>query len=315
MAEATATVHELQRERGLSVAAATKGDAALQAKRKEPATVTERNRVALDSIVAPLLAELPEPVRERWRGAEAGLKAVETLRAKIDAGGVEPAAIAAAFGASIDTLVRFEESAQVLAVKPDVARDMTALLRISRTKEAAGQERAAGAAAILLGTVGPDTRKRLMELAVEQSVRLSAYSEGATAGQRQALDAVLADPQVRAFEQVRGRLAEGDITGVTAESWFDLATNRIDRLHQIEELLVDEIRDTARARKTEAWSDLALFTGLTGAAMAVGALLVLRNPRYRVPRRGGRDGARRAGLPAAGADRRADDRRSRASSA
>ena len=114
----------------------------------------------------------------------------------------------------------------------------------------------------------------MTELAIDQAVRFSAFSDGATATQRQALEQAMADPSVTQFEKVRAALQEGETTGLSAEGWFNAATTRIDRLHQVEDLIVIEIRQTASARKAEAWRDLSLFTGLTVIAMFGGGLLV-----------------------------------------
>ncbi|TAN58996.1 MAG: HAMP domain-containing protein, partial [Rhodospirillales bacterium] len=274
LTEAAATVHEMQKERGISAAAATKGDERLSARRRDQLAVTDRSRRALETLVGPILPSLPADVRDRWQIAVEELQKIDALRSRIDAGGEEPMKIVSTYTSAIDKLIRLEESAQVLAVKPDVARAITGLLRISRAKEAAGQERATGAAAIVSGTVSPAARKRLMELSIDQAVRFSAFSDGATSAQRQVLAQALADPAVIQFEKARSALQDGEIAGLSAEGWFNVATTRIDRLHQVEDHIVTEIRETASARKAEAWRDLTLFTGLTVAAMIGGGLLV-----------------------------------------
>ncbi|MBI5162494.1 MAG: nitrate- and nitrite sensing domain-containing protein [Magnetospirillum sp.] len=275
LAEVTATVHELQKERGLSATAAAKADPAVMARRQAQIEVTDRNRTAVTAAAAAVLPDMPSDLRERWQDADVEMKNIETLRGAIAAGTAAPATVVAGFSGAIDRLITLEEAAQILAVKPDVARAMTALVRVSRAKEAAGRERATGAAALAAAAVPPAVRRRLIELAIDQAVRFSAFSGGATPEQRRVLEQALADPAAAEFEKLRASLAEGEIAGLTPEAWFAAATLRIDLLHRVENHLVAEIRSSARTRKETAWRDVAIFSGLTAASLIFGTLLVI----------------------------------------
>ncbi len=270
----TATVHEAQKERGLSVAAATGTDPRIMARRKAQIEATDRQRRAMESHARAILAAMPPDVARQWRAATSGLDSIDMLRTRLDTGGMKPADIAAGYTEQINKLISFEAAAATLAVRPDVARDMTEVLRLSRAKEAAGQERAVGAAAIVTGGVTMAARHRLMELATEQTVRFHAFLSEATPRQRDMLAQALAAPASTAFDKFRAALAEGDVSGLSATAWFNVATARIDRLHATEDGILAEIQQAAHAHNIEAWREMELFIFLVGAASLGGGALV-----------------------------------------
>ncbi len=274
LAEITATVQEAQKERGLSAAAATGADPQIAAKRKAQIVLTDRRRREMETQATAILAEMPPEVAARWRAATSGLTAIDTLRSKLDAGGMAPAAVAAGYTEQIAKLIGFEEAATTLAVRPEVARDMAEVLRISRAKEAAGQERAVGAAAIVGGQLAPPLRERLTELRAEQQSLFNSFLDAATPAQRQQLERSLADPALADFAKFRAALAAGDLSGLGAAIWFDAATARIDRLHALEDGLLAEIRDAAHAHNLAAWRQMELFSALIAIALVIGGALV-----------------------------------------
>ncbi len=274
LAEANVTVHQLQKERGLSAAAASLANSNFATRRKQQVVETEESRKALAMAAGPMLPILPPTALERWRTAQTALQSIDALRARIEAGGVAAPEIISTYTDTITQVMKLEDSLLGFAVEPEVARAMTALLRISRTKESAGQERAIGTAVLASGIVTAAQRDTLTELSIDQAVRISAYSEAATPDQAQALQEALADPANTDIEKYRTAFHAGDVTGLKAESWFDTATARIDRLRQAEQHLIGSIRDAARIAQERAWDALLFYTGLTAAMTILGGLLV-----------------------------------------
>ena len=274
LAAATAAVHELQKERGLSTAVAANADEGIRAKRIAQLELTNRQRTATLAAGDAVVGDLPANLTGRWTTAVAALGSIDQLRAKVDAGSIDPATVIASYSEVINRLLEFGDASIVLAARPTVARTMINLLRISRAKEAAGKERATGSGALAKGVLAADPRRRLQELAVDQAVRFDAFQRAATQEQRERLDAALADPVSAQVEKFRASFADGNIAGMTVDAWFTATTVRIDRLHAVEDYIIEEIRQSAHAAKTEAWRDIIVFTGLIGVTIVCGGIFV-----------------------------------------
>ncbi len=274
LVETAATVHEAQKERGLSVAAASGADPRILAKRKAQIEATDRQRKTMESQAQAVLRHMPPDVAGYWRAATSGLQAIDELRSRLDAGGISPDQVADEYTKQIGKLIGFEDAAAALAIRPDMVRGIMEIVRISRAKEAAGLERAVGAAAIVAGRVAPLTRQRLMELVAEQTVGFTAFMNGATEAQLRALKGALADPVMAEFSRFRASLLAGSLSSLSAAAWFDAATTRMDRLYAVENGLLVDIRHAAQAHNTEAWRQIELLNGLLGVVALVGTAFV-----------------------------------------
>ena len=273
--EVTATTQEAQKERGLSTAVASNADDGIRIKRKAQMELTNRQRAKLLAAGEAMLPDMPAGLQERWQTAAAALSAVDPLRLKVDGGSIEAAKVVAGYSEIIDKLIDFEEASAVLAVRPEVARAMTALLRISRAKESAGKERATASGAIARGAIAPEVRRRLLELSIDQEVRFNSYLGAATGEQHKWLEQAMADPAVAQVTKYRAALGEGNLAGMTVDAWFGASTARIDRLHQVEEHIVSDIRQSAHAVNAEAWRDMSIVTGLIVLAILGGGVFVV----------------------------------------
>ena len=274
LAAVSSAVHEIQKERGLSATAAAKTDTGIAAKRKTQLEVADRAIKGMENAATAVISDMPPDLMERWRRAISAMESLQRLRSQVDAGGAETVRVVVGYTDVINKLVEFEEATAVLAVRPDVARAMTALASLTRAKEAAGQERANGAAAIAVGTLSPAAHKRLLELNGAQSERVAAFSAGASPEQRQMLDTALSDPALTEYARLRDMLIAGDVDNMNATAWFTAATTRIDRLYDVEQHIVTAIRDTARARKDGSRRDVMVFTGMALVAALVGGLII-----------------------------------------
>lgn len=209
LAAVSSAVHEIQKERGLSATAAAKTDTGIAAKRKTQLEVADRAIKGMENAATAVISDMPPDLMERWRRAISAMESLQRLRSQVDAGGAETVRVVVGYTDVINKLVEFEEATAVLAVRPDVARAMTALASLTRAKEAAGQERANGAAAIAVGTLSPAAHKRLLELNGAQSERVAAFSAGASPEQRQMPRYGFVRPRVDRICQASGHADRG----------------------------------------------------------------------------------------------------------
>jgi hypothetical protein len=244
MVQANATVHQLQRERGLS-RALTAGDQSLGARLADQLSATDSSRRDLAMLVKTVLHDLPEETRNRWETVQTALKSVDAARGRIRSGQMGESDVMLPYSTAIESLIRLEASMQRLAETTAVSGGMTALLRIVRVKEASGQERAVGASALAHGEVTAEQRQRLWDLTLQQTRSLADFSLWATEAQATFLRQAMADPAMSEIENDRQILQNSDHPSLTAQAWFDVATARIDRFNWLEDQLVEDIRRTA----------------------------------------------------------------------
>jgi methyl-accepting chemotaxis protein len=273
IAETSATVHELQKERGLSSAAAVKPEGpALEAVRRQTALSLARQKELVRG-VAELAAELPPNLAGRLHAAETAFQGIEELRPRLLAGKATWVEVLSTFGSAIDSLLAAAEEATSLASSPDILNPLGSLANLSRAKEYAGKERATGASVLTAGVLGEQTRRRLIELVALQAERMTTFSAGLTAEQRAAFDSLLRDAS-SSHERLRDTLIEGDLDGVKPEAWFGAATARIDAMRQTEQRLIADITTTARAAQAGSWRELVWYNGLIALLSLLGTGVV-----------------------------------------
>jgi methyl-accepting chemotaxis protein len=280
-----AAIHEIQKERGTSAGYLNAIDpAAFRAR------LDEQRRTS-DAALAALRAAWDDQ-GERLEGAViadslaaafAALDDLADLRSDVDGRQIAAPESALRYTSFIQALIVSAETADAAAETSALARKATAYGAILRAKEAAGLERATGSAAFAAGRFEPQAAQRFFALQGEQAAWLSLYDrtsgDGGTAGGALAgSEAGAAVERMRAA--ARASLVDGDLQGVTSQTWFDAATARIDALKSIEDKAVSDLVAAARASEDDAITDvlaslvLALLA-LCGAAAA--AFLVGRS--------------------------------------
>ncbi|MCJ2084457.1 nitrate- and nitrite sensing domain-containing protein [Methylobacterium sp. E-005] len=143
-------------------------------------------------------------------------------------------------------------------------------------KEAAGQERAAAAAAFASGSLDLPAARRLVTLSAEQATYAGLFRAGAEPPQAALLDAAEATEPARDVARLR-QAAQETIPGTPlafrdAPAWFRLATQRIDALKGVEDRLTADLVAAAGAVRARADRMLTLWGagGLALFALSVG---------------------------------------------
>ena len=271
--DTSAAVHELQKERGLSSAVAVKAEDRLVNDLKRQTAVTQAQQRTLQSAVGALAAELPPALAVRLHTAENAFSGIDALRPRIAGGTATWVDVLATFGSAIDSLLAAAEEASALASSREILNPLGSLSNLSRAKEYAGKERAAGIAALTAGVLGEQTRRRLIELASLQSERLNGFAAGITEDQRRAFAELLRDVS-GPHERLRDFLMEDDLESVKVDAWFAAATARIDRMRIMEERLIGDIGATAQEIRAATWREVILFNSLILGFSTLGSIFV-----------------------------------------
>lgn len=260
-------IHELQRERGLSVGLLSRPQddgAALAAQRR----ATDDARATF----APRLAAIAtNPVHDAVVQALNGL---DEHRAKISGRALSAPQAAMGYGGRIGALIDLIALGVKSAARGRLARLGTAYLNLVSAKEAAGQERAHLTALLSAATVEPAARRRAHDLREQQDMLLKLFGEGAGQDLARFGRSVLADSE-RVVTSLRYAALSEDVSvhRPTPAMWFEAATRRMDALKEVEMRLEATMTAAAESRcrrsgRNARW----LAAGLLGSAALLGGI-------------------------------------------
>lgn len=264
-------IHELQRERGLSVGYLSKS--------ADDYTALDRQIAVSDDSLAAF-----HRVFTGHRLDDAVISALDGLgahRQRIRHRQLPPAQAAMGYGGRIGVLLDLIGQGVKSAARGRLARLGTAYLNLVSAKEAAGQERAHLTAALSAPTMEAAARRRAHDLREQQDMLLRLFADGAGAELTRFSQAALADPE-RVVNALRNTALAEDakLHRPTAILWFEAATRRIDALKEVEMRLEATLLTAATATRNRAGRNLRVIVGavlgslglLGGIASTVGAL-------------------------------------------
>jgi signal transduction histidine kinase len=310
----TTLVHELQRERSLSVEASAGPD--LDGARRTVDVAAARYR---DAAVRVEISDRDPRLHQRLDTGLVQLAGLTTLRAVVDGpGGADQAETSfRRFTEIIGGLLAVDGEIGLSEAGEDaeLVRAVTAATAFSRAKELAARERDAAVQAATGRPLDQTERTRLAFLGGRQAALLDQFTALASPGQAaRYASAITTDDSERAanlrraaLEAGSGRGAEPDLTG-----WSDAATSRVEQMHEVEPALTAEVaRLASRADQAADRRALAYAAAFLLAASALVVLLVLAPGRRRARRTAKADRVSKAdrvgpadqGSPGGGADR------------
>ncbi|USQ94955.1 methyl-accepting chemotaxis protein [Caulobacter sp. RL271] len=233
-----AAVDALQKERGATsgmMAAADRGPFAAKVARQRAAADQALSTLSAGwSGAAPSVrgGTLGEPMRQ----AMAKLDALPALRAQADAPNAQRAVVIAGYTDLVAALIRGAEAVEVKKLGGDVDDAVGAYAALLRAKEAAGQERAAGAAGFGAARFDAELLARMRQLAGQQQGALDEACRKRAAlcqdlrvrGQGETWKRVDA-MRAKAIEAVRS----GQPSDVAGAAWFDASSARIEDLREV----------------------------------------------------------------------------------
>lgn len=152
------------------------------------------------------------------------------------------------------------------APDPNVSRQLVALVHLVQGKEAAGQERALGAALFAAGACGEDQQSRIVKLIEAQEHSLRVFEEFAEPAARTLWQQDQLTPAMAMLERLRRTLCttrHGALLDVRlSDAWFDAASARIATLWRCEQVLIEGVRQACADRADALRQDVRDAEGL-----------------------------------------------------
>lgn len=259
-------VHELQRERGLSLTFLSSKGGQLGAELLQQRGRTDAGRARALEALADLARERSGRLTSSSQAATESLGRLDTLREQIDRQAIAPAAATGALTEIVGRLIIVMSGISKLATDDEISRSIAAHANLVEAKERAGLERATVAGAIAAGRFEPQAYVRAIGLAAAQDSFFASFRAVASAPARELLDSQLSGPAVDRFESMRRVVERGGLAGefgsLDSKTWFDAATVRIDLMKKVEDGLVTDLADLMAKKKNGATFSLGLMTGL-----------------------------------------------------
>jgi hypothetical protein len=195
-----------------------------------------------------------------------GLESLPALRSQIERQAMTAHDSIAAFSHLIAGLTELVFHVADAAGVPSVSRQLVALLHLVQAQEEAGQERAVGALLYASGQGSEAHQQRVLHLIDAQERSLRVFAEFADPALRARWEQQQLAPGVAQLERLRRTLCVAR-PGATLDSdlsdtWFDVCTERINALWQLQVELVRRLREDCDARIVEAQQDLQDSRGL-----------------------------------------------------
>ena len=256
-------IQGLQRERGASgVYLVSKGARFADVRRKLVAEVAP-----LEARLRTVFAHHLEPDQGATAKALSlmawallGLDSLPALRTQVERQAMTAHDSLAAYSHLIAGLVELVLHVADAAVLPSVSRQLVALLHLVQSQEEAGQERALGALMYASGQSSDAYQQRVLHLIDAQERSLRVFAEFAEPALRARWEQLQLAPGVARLERLRRTLcvarAGAVLDGDLSDLWFDVCSERIDALWQLQVALVARLKQDCEARIAEARQDL-----------------------------------------------------------
>lgn len=252
----SAVVHALQRERGQSAGFIASQGAnfagSLPSLRAESDAFygdVDAMLLAMTPLIEAAFADDMETIiQDRQR--------INQMRANIDAGSASVADMAGVYTSTIHHLIVAIEGVEAFASAGRMTQNVEAYIAIIEAKEAAGLERAMGAAGFGAGAFSEPVYARMLMLQGQQQTAFTIFERLATPAMAASFEREMTSAVVGPVEEMRAiaRSAPygGDISSVSGAEWFAASTARIEALRAVELDVLHLIEDLAATEHSAA---------------------------------------------------------------
>lgn len=226
---------------------------------------------ALNSSAFPALDKDIKSVLEK-------LSELENLRKKAAELSITPATSTPYFTGVISQLINAIGKGTEYNQDATIAKQSIAYLAFIRAKENAGIERALTTTAFAANQIEPAAFRVIQDKVSKQDAHFTDFTSVATEAEIASLKQVLGSPAAQQVNQMRTVLVEKSLEGgfdIDPTAWFKSITEKIDALHDTENLLTKNIVLAAQAQSTSSQSLLTIISLSVLAGLAISATISL----------------------------------------
>lgn len=262
-------IHALQRERGASSTFLASQGRHLAEVRRDCIAHGEPVEARLRSLFAAQLdpaQAAPARMLQLMAWVLLGLDALAALRARTERQALPAHEAVAAYSRLIAGLVELVFAVAEAAMLPGISHRLVALLHLVQGKEAAGQERAAGALLYGSGACDEAHQQRVMHLIDAQERSLQVFAQFAPPDLRARWEQEQLSPGTAQLERLRRPLCTArpgaTLDSSRSDAWFDVTSGRIAVLWDLQVALVAGLREECGHQIRAAQADLQDSEGL-----------------------------------------------------
>ncbi|MBW7852199.1 MAG: methyl-accepting chemotaxis protein [Rhodospirillales bacterium] len=279
-ADASAVIHELQRERGASAlflgSRGTQFGDELNARRADSDSALGRFQSRASAMGG---QDFGRAFTAKVTAARGSLERLAAVRKDVTALTANVPTAVGYYTETISNLLGIVAEIARLSADPRIANMVSAYVNVMGGKEMAGQERAVGSAGFAAGAFAPELYRRFIALAAAQDTFFAVFKTFAGDEQTALLERTLAGGAANEVAAMRkagyDSIAKGDTGGVAAPAWFEATTRRIDALKAVEDRVAADLIALASAVKGEASRNLAMSLILVAALLLVSGVLTV----------------------------------------
>jgi methyl-accepting chemotaxis protein len=273
-------VHELQRERGMSVLFLSSKGAQMRDELAGQRKATDERRNTLGASLATLRNSASSAkFIEALDRAESAVKRLDERRGEVDRLAVEVQPLFAFMTDAIARLIAAGSEISGVSTEPRISAAITAYLYLINGKELAGQERASGAGGIAAGRFDTAMFTRFLSLAAAQEVHFGLFAASASGEQRELLARAMTGSAANEVTRIRRVVAAGGLAGqldgVDSKTWFAASSERINTLKSVEDRVASDLADLTAAVSSDATRRFTLLLAVLAVGLLASILIVL----------------------------------------
>jgi methyl-accepting chemotaxis protein len=279
VADISRLVHELQRERGLSVLFVSSKGTQMRDEMARQRRATDERRNTLGATLAVLRGSATSPNSiEVLARAESAVRQLDGRRDEIDRLAIGGPPLAAFMTDTIARLIAAGNEIRGVSTEPRISAAITAYLYLINGKELAGQERASGAGGLAGGKFDAAAFTRFLSLGAAQDAYFGLYEAAASPDQRELFARALAGPASNEVRRIRAAIAAGGLSGqfdgIDSKTWFAAATERIDALKSVEDRVASDLAELTAAISHDAAQRFVFLFSILAAGILASIVVV-----------------------------------------
>ena len=272
-----ALAHELQKERGMTAgylgSKGAKFASEIQTQRME----TDKRNDALKKLASSLdMNQFDAALRSAIGDALRSTDGIEAHRGAVTGQSIAIPEATGRYTHTIETLFVIPTMAMTLSNDVEIMKPSTAYAALLMAKEHTGQERAVLAGAFAADKFNPKSFTKFLSDLAEQEAHKDAFDTYALEDQktfyRSKLSGRAVDEVARLEKLAIDRMSEASL-GVDSVYWFNVATEKINLLKEVEDKLAGDLLKIAEEHKVEAHNLMYLYMAIALAGLLITLLL------------------------------------------